>query len=222
MIVKKDFKRNKLINIVLILFIVLSAFLMSIATMIIFQLFNSIDSMYEVAKPPHFLQMHVGEFEQSKIDEFASSIDYVEHWQTVEMVNIYGGNIWITKPNGSTSSMSDSLLDMGWVKQNNQYDLLLDMDNKPLQPKQGEIGVPLILLDRYDIEIGDTITVKDDNISMDFVVSSYVRDPQMNSALVSSTRFLINEADFENFKEQTGSIEYIIESYYKSHIQFKQ
>ncbi|RKD32474.1 hypothetical protein [Thermohalobacter berrensis] len=201
-IIKKDFMRNKVINITLLLFIALSAFLMSTGTMIIIQLFESIDAMYEIAKPPHFMQMHMGDLDQKEINRFAKKIDYVKDWQTVEMVNIYGGNIWITKSDGTTFSMSDSLLDIGLVKQNQQYDLLLDMENEPIYPSQGEIGVPIILLDSYDIEIGDTLTVKDGEYSKDFVVSSYVRDSQMNSTLTSSTRFLINEKDYDKLKKK--------------------
>jgi len=171
--------------------------------------------MYKTAKPPHFMQMHMGEIDQKEINEFAQSVDYVKDWQTVEMLNIYSGNIWVTKSNGTSFSMSDSLLDIGMVKQNQEYDLLLDMENKPLYPSQGEIGVPIILVDRYDIEIGDTLTIKDEDYSMDFVVSSYVRDSQMNSTLTSSTRFLINEEDHHKLKENTGQLEYLIEFYLK-------
>lgn len=213
-IIKKDFMRNKAINISLLLFIVLAAVLMSVGTMITIQLFGSIDTMYKIAKPPHYMQMHVGDLDKNDINKFADSIDYVEDWQTVEMVNIYGGNIWITKSVGTFFSMSDSLLDIGLVKQNQEYDLLLNMENKPFYPSQGEIGVPIIVLDRYDIKIGDTLTVKDGKYSKNFVVSSYVRDSQMNSTLTSSTRFLINEQDHNNLKENTGEVEYLIEFYF--------
>ena len=213
--IQKDFMRNKAINIVLVLFIVLSACLISVGTMIVIQLFESIDTMYEIAKPPHFMQMHVGDIDEDEIDRFAKSTGYVEDWQKVEMVNIYGGNLWITKAKGASFSLSDSLLDMGLIKQNKRYDLLLDMNNKPFYPSQGEIGVPIILLDSYDIRIGDTLTIKDGAYSMDFVVTTYVRDSQMNSTLCSSTRFLISEEDHEKLKKNTGEIEYLVEFYLK-------
>ena len=99
--IKKDFSRNKAINITLLLFIVLSACLISVGTMIVIQLFGAIDSMYEIAKPPHFMQMHTGEINWEELNDFAESVDYVESWQVIEMVNIYGGNIRITKPDGN-------------------------------------------------------------------------------------------------------------------------
>ena len=46
--------------------------------------------MYEIAKPPHFMQMHTGEINWEGLNDFAESVDYVESWQVIEMVNIYG------------------------------------------------------------------------------------------------------------------------------------
>ncbi len=213
-IVKNDLKRNKTINITLLIFIVLSAFLVSLGTMIPIQLFSSINNMYEIARPPHFMQMHVGDFNQTDLDSFASEIDYIEAWQTVEMIDIIGNNIQVIGSYGTSFSMTDSLIDNYWVMPNENYDILLDLNNKPLYPERGEVTVPLILLNRYNIEIGDTIRITDGDYIKDFNVSSFVRDSQMNSTLASSTRFLINQEDFYQLRDNTGDIEYLIEFYF--------
>lgn len=213
-IIKKDLNRNRTINFTLLIFIVLSAFLVSLGTMIPIQLFSSINNMYEIARPPHFMQMHVGDFNQVEVDRFAREKDYIEAWQTVEMIDIPGNNIQVINSAGTSYSMADSLIDNYWVKPTDQYDILLDLDNQPLYPEVGEVGVPLILLNRYKIEPGDTIRVRDGSYSKDFKVSSYVRDSQMNSTLASSTRFLINQADFNQLKANSGNIEYLIEFYF--------
>lgn len=54
----------------MLLFITLAAMITVTVTLMPTQLFTSISSMYETANPPHFLQMHKGEFSQSDIDEF--------------------------------------------------------------------------------------------------------------------------------------------------------
>ncbi|MFW5790607.1 MAG: FtsX-like permease family protein [Bacillota bacterium] len=213
-IVKNDLKRNKTINITLLVFIVLSAFLVSLGTMIPIQLFSSINNMYEIARPPHFMQMHVGDFSQADVDRFAREIDYIEAWQTVEMIDIFGNNIQVIGSDGNSYLMTDSLIDNYWVTQNKDNDILLDLNNQPLYPEQGEVAVPLILLNRYNIEIGDTIRVRDGDYNKDFKVSSFVRDSQMNSTLASSTRFLVNQEDFNQLRDNTGDIEYLIEFYF--------
>ena len=213
--VKKNFKKNKLINIVLLLFIVISSCLMAAGTMIIIQLFDSIDSMYEVAKPPHFIQMHVGDIEEEKIGEFAKQYDYVTDWQVIDMVNIDGSNIWITKSDNTTYSLSDCMLGLGMIKENEKYDLLLNENNQPVYLNSGEIGVPVILLDSYDMSIGDKLTISYGEYNRTFIITHFLRDPQMNSTLCSSTRFLLNEEDIRELKENNmGELEYLIEFYF--------
>lgn len=70
---KNDFKRNAIGNLALILFMILSVTLVVAATIIVVQLIISMMGMYEIAKPPHLLQMHKGEINQKAIDEFNSS-----------------------------------------------------------------------------------------------------------------------------------------------------
>lgn len=213
--VKKNFKKNKLINIVLLLFIVISSCLMAAGTMIVIQLFDSIDSMYEIAKPPHFMQMHVGDINEEKLGEFAQQYDYVTDWQVVDMVNVDGSNIWITKSDNTTYSLSDCMLGLGMVKENEKYDLLLNENSQPVYPNSGEIGVPVILLDSYDMSIGDKLTISYGNYNKTFTITSFLRDPQMNSTLCSSTRFLLNENDVKELKESNiGELEYLIEYYF--------
>lgn len=75
-------------------------------------------------------------------------------------------------------------------------------------------GVPVILLDEFDIALGDKITLNSGDISKTFTVKSYVYDGQMNSTLCSSTRFLISDEDFDALLGNVGETEYLIEAYF--------
>ena len=60
-ILRNDFKKNPWNNLILLLFMSLSVTLAVSVFFVISQLFTTISTMYETAKPPHFLQMHKGE-----------------------------------------------------------------------------------------------------------------------------------------------------------------
>jgi hypothetical protein len=64
--VRNDFKKNPGNNLVLLLFMTLSVGLIATVILTISQLFMSISTMYETAKPPHFLQMHKGKLDQEE------------------------------------------------------------------------------------------------------------------------------------------------------------
>ena len=53
-----DFRKRAWKNIVLFVFMLLSVTIAASVVIMLSQLFSSITSMYETAKPPHFLQMH--------------------------------------------------------------------------------------------------------------------------------------------------------------------
>ncbi|MBJ8349481.1 ABC transporter permease [Streptococcus zalophi] len=209
--IKNDIKRNPLGYLSLVLFITFSSVLLMLSTMIVTHLMTSMTAMYDVAKPPHFLQMHKGDLDQEAINRFNAQFEGFSKGQTVAMINLDGSDLTIEGDN--SFSLAESRIDIGLVKQNSDFDFLLDDKRQIIQLKPGEIGIPIILLDHYAIKMGDTVTVTCDGIKKLFKVVTYVHDAQMNSSLVSSTRILLNDKDFDDLFVKTKSIEYIIEAY---------
>lgn len=212
LMVKNDFKRNKVINIALLLFMTFSAILAVISVVMAVQTFTSIKELYEVAQPPHFMQMHKGEINQNAIDDFMVSRDEVTYWQTVTTIGVYGDSITVVGK--GTYDLSDCRLDIGLVKQNEERDLLLNQEHQRVVLSEGEIGVPVILKGMYPMEIGDKVIVKDNNIQAEFIIKEFVLDSQMNSTMASSTRILLSDADYEKLSGNVGEYEYLIEAYF--------
>ena len=208
-----DFKKKPWKNLILLLFMCLSVMITVSVVLMLSQLFSSIHTMYKTANPPHFLQMHKGELQTDSLDEFNREYEGILHSQTVSMIDLYGDDLTVTR-NGKSFSLSDCRLDIGFVRQNEKYDVLLNENRKPLEIKRGEIGVPVILLAEYDIRIGDLLTICTDGITRVFTVSAFVHDGMMNSTMCSSTRFLINDQDFEELLGKVGETEYIIETWF--------
>ena len=208
-----DFRKRAWKNIVLFVFMCLSVTIAASVVLLLFQLFLSITPMYETAKPPHFLQMHMGTVEQADIDEFNENFEGVTYWQTTLMIDLYGENIAVSRDD-KYYTLEDCRLDISFVKQNNEYDVLLDEKRMPIHLMPGEIGVPMIVLDQYDISLGDNIIISADGIEKQFTVAAYVYDGMMNSTICSSTRFLISDADFDQLSGNIGETEYLIETYF--------
>ena len=208
-----DFQKRAWKNIVLFVFMCLSVTIAASVVLMLSQLFSSLTSMYETAKPPHFLQMHMGTVAQADIDEFNENFPGVTYWQTAPMIDLYGEDITVSGED-KYYTLSDCRLDISFVKQNNGYDVLLDENRKPLHLAAGEIGVPIIILDQYDISLGDQIIINADSVRKQFIVAAYVYDGMMNSTTCSSTRFLISDADFDLLIGNIGETEYLIETYF--------
>lgn len=205
---KRDFSQNKMIITILFMFIMLSSLLIASASSNVINLLNSTDQLFKVSNAPHFVQMHAGEINQKSIDSFVAQTPFVKKQQTAEMVQIGGSNIFIKKKN---QAEHNSVMDISFVKQNTIFDFLLDLNNELIDVRKGEIGVPIYYMQKYHLRIGDKIWVVKNNNELEFTISAFVRDVQMNTSLVSSKRFVISDEDFERIKGNFGESEYLIE-----------
>ncbi|MEN1760279.1 ABC transporter permease [Anoxynatronum sibiricum] len=211
-IIKNDFKRNKVIHAGLLLFIIFSASLAVLSVMVASQTLTGISDLYRIAQPPHFLQMHKGELDQSAIDTFMTSQDNVIDWQTVTMLNVYGDHLTIVGT-GDTTTLSDLRLDIGLVRQNETRDLLLDAAHEKVVLGEGEVGIPVLLREMYGMEIGDRLVFFNGDVMKELVIATFVLDSQMNSPMTSSTRILLSDHDFEALSTHISEHEYLIEAY---------
>jgi putative ABC transport system permease protein len=205
---RTDFSRKKWITIALFSFVLLSAFLVSSGSNMVMELVNSMNYLFVKADAPHFVQMHAGEINQPVIDRWAARNSLVTRQQTMEMVNIDGSNIRL---GNSSITQQESVMDNGFVKQNEQFDFLLDLDNQLIQVAEGEIAVPIYYMQKSGLRIGDTVVIADQAFEKQFTVVDFVRDVQMNPSVISSKRFVVHDADFETLKKNVGETEYLIE-----------
>jgi len=205
-ILKRDLLRKKIITAAVFIFILLSAMLMASGTNMIINLLNSVDYLFETAETPHFTQSHTGDIDQKAIDQWSSDNNLVQTQQTVEMINIAGSNLYIN----SGIPEKQSFIDNGFVKQNEKFDYLLNLDNEIIEVNKGEIAVPIHYMESKDLKLGDKITIKDSINEITFTITDFVRDSQMNPSIISSKRFVVSQADFNNIKSTFGESEYLI------------
>ena len=207
-ILKKDFIRKKGAMLVVFAFITLSAMLLSGGAGLIVELNNSITSLFEVSKAPHFVQMHAGELDSGEITAWAGSIPLVHDLQLVEMITVDGSVLFL---DDETGAENNSIMDISFVKQNQKFDFLLDMQNQLVELGSGEIGIPLYYMERRNIKLGDSISIRSSGFRRDYVVAAFIRDALMNPSIVHSKRFLVHETDFHELRQVFTESEFLVE-----------
>ena len=176
-------------------------------------LLGAIDSLMAKAQVPDYMQMHAGDQEAAVYEEssgelperqiarFAGSCEAVEKWQICRFLNLDNSSLSL-----GGKSLADSTQDNGLSMQGEQFDYLLTIDNEIPEVLQGEVYVPVCYRSRYELTVGDQMEIGD----REFVIAGFLRDAQMNSMMASSKRFLVNEADYKQLKEEYAE-EYLIE-----------
>ncbi|MCP1223170.1 FtsX-like permease family protein [Sebaldella sp. S0638] len=206
--VKKDFLRNKATILTLFLFIVLSSLFASAGSCMAAELTRSVKYLLEKAEVPHFIQMHTGEINRAAVEKFISGSNYVKEAQIVEMLSMGNRNIMF---NSKEEKGQNDIMDISLIRQNEKFDFLLNLDNNPVSVERGKIAVPVYYMQKEKLKKGDKIRIQDGDFSTELIISDFIRDAQMNSAIIHSKRFVINEEDFKNIKNRAGKREESIE-----------
>ena len=195
-IIKNDFLKKKMIMAAVFIFIMLSALLIAGGSRMLIDLNNSINSLFEKSSAAHFIQSHTGELNEEEILNWSRKKESVKKHQISEMISIDGSKIFI---NGEKSE-SDTVMDLNFVKQNQDFDFMLNLNNEKIKVNEGEIAVPIYYLQRLDLKLGDNLKIEDGKKKFNFKITAFVRDVQMNPSIISSKRFVVSANDFEKLK----------------------
>ena len=211
---RNDLTRNWGVNTALMVILILSAFLMATGCMVMERLVGGINQLFDEARPPHFLQMHTGDYDAKALDDFAAAHPGIEAWFIEDMLGYDSSSLTWSRPStGESGSLSASLIDNLFITQNKEFDHLLDGSGTIVEPGNGEIYVPVAYQDKFDLRVGDTLSVQTDTGPRDFTISGFVRDSQMASSLSSATRFVISPNDFAALGSTGGGSSEIIVEY---------
>jgi len=211
---RNDLTRNWGVNTALMAILVLSAFLMATGCMVMERLLGGINQLFEEATPPHFLQMHTGDYDAKALDDFAAAHPEIDSWFIEHMVGYDSSSLtWSRSSTGESGSLAASLIDNLFITQNKKFDHLLDSSGTAVEPGNGEVYVPVAYQDTFGLQVGDTLSLQTDTGPRDFTISGFVRDSQMASSLSSATRFVISPDDFAALESAGGGSSEIIVEY---------
>lgn len=185
-IIKNDVRESKLITIITTLFITVAALLVALATILSINLAGSIDTLMEKSQSPHYMQMHTGEVNRERLAKFVEANGNVATYEVAEFLNLNGSDIEL-----GDHSLADSVEDNGLAVQSKNLDYFLDMENHPIQPKPGELYVPVMFKKQGLAKIGDKAKIA----GKTFTINGFLRDGTMNSQMAGSKRFLLHQTD---------------------------
>lgn len=196
-----DVRQNKLLSAATVFFMTVSAMMLGLTALLFSGLLGSVNALMEQAQVPDLLQMHTGALEESQISRFAGEHPEIDQWQICRFLNLDNSQVAL-----GGHSLLDSTQDNGLCVQSEHFDYLLDMDNNRPHVLPGQVYVPVCYRARYDLNIGDTMQIGGERLT----IAGFLRDSQMNSMMASSKRFLVSQWDYERLKPH-GEEEYLIE-----------
>lgn len=196
-----DVRQNKLMSAATVFFMAVSAALLILTALLLTNLLGTIDALMDKAGVPDVMQMHAGEIDEGELLRFARSCQEVQDYQLCRFLNLDNSRLVL-----GGHPMAGSTQDNGLSVQSERFDFMLGLDGELPEVLPGEVYVPVCYREKYDLSVGDEMTVD----SQPLRIAGFIRDAQMNAMMASSKRFLVNPTDYERLKEQ-GREEYLIE-----------
>lgn len=200
-LILNDIRENRLMSAAAVFFMTASAMLVSLAVMLLFDLIGAESILAERSVTPDLMQMHSGEINEKELRAFVSECDDVLDMQICRFLNLANSSISL-----GGRSLADSTQDNGLSVQSKRFDYMLGMDGRLPDVRRGQVFVPVCYKKMYGISVGDIMTIGEKEL----VIAGFMRDPQMNSMLASSKRFLVDAEDYAELYS-FGDEEYMIE-----------
>lgn len=190
-ILKKDLKRNRAMNIILLVFVLLSAMFVSSSANNILSVMTARDEFFEMSGMSDYFVMTKGT-DPEDVRKSIASLRNTDSYQTETLIFLSEDDVTC---DGERLDLSSTLGVFSFEDSAMTY---FTDDNQAIESmEQGTILLPCKLKDDNGIQIGDTVIMTIGEVSADFRVAGFIKDALFGSPNVGVTRCLITKVDFE-------------------------
>lgn len=208
-ILKKDLQRKKSMNVILMIFILLTTMFVAASINNLMVVMNGVDDFIELANLGDYTIITNDSFKKEMneneraLEEFIKNSDYVDDYY-------YTPSLWVNASDFRTSQgdvmVFSNTLAMTDITATNQ--IYFNSDNEEIREvKKGEIYLPYDVMEKNSIETGDTVRfVLTNGYEKEFEVQGYFKDAFLGSKMMGNKALLISNEDFN----EIADMEYVM------------
>lgn len=192
-ILKKDLKRKKAMNVILLVFIILATMFVSSSVNNIISVTSALDNYLDMADAPDYLAAVINKSNSVDIEAEINSASSVESSDIEKVIFMSPEQISFEDESKSVSSGTNILqsdISMNYFLEDGS---ILETVNK------GELYLTDRDMKKLGLEIGDKLIVEIDNLSREFTLAGGIKDAAFGSNAVNVTRYIISDEDFDAY-----------------------
>ena len=196
-IVKKDLKRKKAMNIILLVFIILATMFVSSSVNNIISVTTALEHYFEMAGVPDYLTATMNKSVAGNLDETLKNAESIDCFQSEEILYMAPANViyngeFLNASSGTQILQSDADMSVNYFLEDNS---ILEQVNK------GELYMLSYPMENTGLEPGDKITIDIEGVSREFTIAGGFKDAVLGSNMSGIVRYIINEEDFKAYTE---------------------
>ncbi len=194
-ILKKDLKRKKTMNIILLMFIILAVMFSASGLNNVLAVMNGTDYYFDKAGIGDYALITMGDDSTGNAAPILDKAECVKSYKiencifgSMDNVKRFDGTDVETRNVSLFQSISSAKLNF------------FDVNNEPVtEIKQGEVMISGSFIKNNNLKIGDYIRIKLSETQQDLKIAGKVKDAFLGSDFMGNTRFLLNQADYDKF-----------------------
>ena len=197
-ILRKDLKRKRSMNFILLLFIIMAAAFLASSVSNLVTIQGAVDSFLKMAKTPDFLTVSVENEGKSAIAEFFENCEYVEEYEMIDGHMIMEDEIEIVscaQEPGRQKYERGNTVFIETVPEN--FMKVFDGEGNSFTLKEGEIAVPRMQAEKNNLQEGDILKLNYGEKSKEFTIRFIVKDAIFGSQLMGFKRLFLSGGDYE-------------------------
>lgn len=194
-ILKKDLKRKKTMNVILLMFIILAVTFVSSGFNNVFAVINGTDYYFDKAGIGDFAFITMGDNSTGNTTAVLDNAKCIKSYKIERC--IFGSQNSVTRTDDTdvetkNTTLFQSISDAGLNFFDTNNEIITEI-------KQGEVMIAGKFIQNNDFEIGDYIRIKLGEVQMDLKIAGKVKDAFLDGDVMGNTRFLLNQTDYDKF-----------------------
>lgn len=209
-ILKKDLRRKKTMNIILLLFIMLASMFVSSSVNNIVTVTGTMDYYFEKANVPDYFVATMKDDKDTKLSEKLSEAQSVNNCKIERVLYANPGNFIykgdkLPDMNGSSVIMPLSDAAINYFDKN---------DNIVKSIGENEVFITGKTMSKNNFSVGDKLDITFDGQTFSFTVAGSCKDAVLGSDMMGMTKFIISEKMYEKMADARKSTELLVGGLY--------
>lgn len=198
-ILKKDLKRKKTMNVILLIFVILAATFIASSANNLITVSTALDNFFEKADVPDYWFASTNAADVGRFEDFAKENGY--DYSISRLIQIEPRNIFVE---GEKLEYSNTmcLSTLGGIK-------IFDKNNEEITHiSDGELYVTnhIFTSTENDFHVGGKIFISQNGVEKEFTIKGYTKDALFGTAMVGMSRFLISDNDAALFDIENAAV----------------
>lgn len=198
-ILKKDVKRKKTMNVILLIFVILAATFIASSANNLVTVNGALDNFFEKAEVPDYWFATTNEPDTERFRDFAAENDY--NYDVARLIQVEPKNILVE---GKKLEYSNTmcLSTLGGIN-------IFDKNNEKITHiNDGELYVTnhIFTSTENDFHEGGKILINQNGVEKEFTIKGYTKDALFGSAMVGMSRFLVSDNDAAAFDSDSAAV----------------